>query len=61
MALVPTPTEALSAHVEKRAKAAGVPWDKYHVDFLLGVAMDWLGAHGAALTANGVHKVADLP
>lgn len=51
--------ELLVDHVRQRAAAAGVPWDEYHADFLVGVVTTWLGERDAVLTSNGVRKGSD--
>ena len=51
------PNTLLINHIFVRAKDAGVPWDTYHADYLLGVITDWLDQHDAVLTGRGVKKV----
>lgn len=56
MATARTPIEILTTHIAEKAKSAGLSWDTYDSDFLLGVVMEWLSEHKAVLTNNGVEK-----
>ena len=51
------PNVLLSSHIQVRAEAAGVPWDTYHADFLLGFIAEWLDQHGAVLAPTGVRHI----
>lgn len=50
------PNDMLTQRIERDALAAGVPWDTYHADFLLGVIFQWLEEFDALLTSAGVQK-----
>jgi hypothetical protein len=51
------PNVLLSSHIQVRAESAGVPWDTYHADFLLGIITEWLHQHDAVLAPTGVRLI----
>lgn len=51
------PNVLLANHIAASAASAGLSWDTYDADFLLGVVQAWLRNHEAVLTPLGVEKL----
>lgn len=56
MAKIPLPHELLTQHIAQKAQDAGVPWDTYHGDFLIGCVIEWLSKNESVLTPDGIVK-----